>query len=311
MPDSKTKNLSASIRQRLLNLAQEQNDDFGLLLTKYGLERMLFRLSKSKYRDTFILKGALLFELWTRERHRATRDADFLAKGDNSPERFGEIFREISSIAVENDGLRFDPKTVKAERIKEDADYEGVRVTFTAFLEKAQIPIQIDIGFGDAIRPGPVETDYPTLLDLPSPRLLTYPREAVVSEKLEAMVKLGIANSRMKDFHDLHSLSNIFEFDGKALVDAVRATFGTRGTALPDRGIPLAFTPEFYEDENKAKQWKAFCSKNKPRVQEIEFKTLIDRLISSLTPVIQSAQNELMLDSKWITKKGWQPPPGN
>jgi nucleotidyltransferase AbiEii toxin of type IV toxin-antitoxin system len=145
LPDSKIKNLPASIRQRLLNLAQERNDDFGLVLTKYGLERMLFRLSKSKYRDTFILKGALLFELWTRERYRATRDADFLAKGDNTPERFVEIFREISAIEVEDDGLRFDRKTVKAERIKEDADYEGVRVTFTAFLEKAQIPIQIKL----------------------------------------------------------------------------------------------------------------------------------------------------------------------
>ena len=282
MPDSKIKNLPASIRQRLLNLAQERNDDFALVLTKYGLERMLFRLSRSKYRDTFILKGALLFELWTRERYRATRDADFSAKGDNSPERFVEIFRDISAIEFEDDGLRFDPKTVKAERIKEDADYEGVRVTFTAFLEKAQIPIQIDIGFGDAIRPGPVETDYPTLLDLPSPRLLTYPREAVVSEKLEAMVKLGIANSRMKDFHDLHSLSNTFEFDGKALVDAVRATFGRRGTAFPEKGMPLAFTPEFYQDDNKIKQWKAFCNKNRPRVQEIEFKTLIDRFVHSL-----------------------------
>jgi len=222
-----------------------------------------------------------------------------------------EIFREISAIEVEDDGLRFDRKTVKAERIKEDADYEGVRVTFTAFLEKAQIPIQIDIGFGDAIRPGPVETDYPTLLDLPSPRLLTYPRETVVSEKLEAMVKLGIANTRMKDFHDLHSLSNTFEFDGNALVDAVRATFGRRGTALPDGGTPLAFTPEFYEDENKIKQWKAFCNKNKPRVQEIEFKTLIGRLVSFLTPVIRSAQDELVLDSKWTTENEWQPPPRN
>jgi len=311
LPDSKIKNLPASIRQRLLNLAQERNDDFGLVLTKYGLERMLFRLSKSKYRDTFILKGALLFELWTRERYRATRDADFLAKGDNTPDRFVEIFREISAIEVEDDGLRFDRKTVKAERIKEDADYEGVRVTFTAFLEKAQIPIQIDIGFGDAIRPGPVETDYPTLLDLPSPRLLTYPRETVVSEKLEAMVKLGIANTRMKDFHDLHSLSNTFEFDGNALVDAVRATFGRRGTALPDGGTPLAFTPEFYEDENKIKQWKAFCNKNKPRVQEIEFKTLIGRLVSFLTPVIRSDQDELVLDSKWTTENEWQPPPRN
>lgn len=254
MPDSKIKNLPASIRGRLLNLAQERNDDFGLILTKYGLERMLFRLSRSKYRDTFILKGALLFELWTKERYRATRDADFLAKGDNSPERFVGIFREISIIDVENDGLRFDPKTVKAERIKEDADYEGVRVTLTAFLEKAQIPIQIDIGFGDVIKPGPIEAEYPTLLGLPSPRLLTYPRETVVSEKLEAMVKLGIANSRMKDFHDLHSLSQTFEFGGKALVDAVRATFERRATALPDGGMPLAFTPEFYEDENKIKQ---------------------------------------------------------
>jgi hypothetical protein len=153
---------------------------------------MLFRLSKSNYWDTFILKGALLFELWTKERYRATRDADFLAKGDNSPERLIGIFQEISTIEVEEDGLRFDPKTVKAERIKEDADYEGVRVTLTAFLDKAQIPIQIDIGFGDAIRPGPVETESPTLLGRPIPRLLTYPRETVVSEKLEAMVKSAL-----------------------------------------------------------------------------------------------------------------------
>lgn len=311
MPDSKIKNLPASIRQKLLTLAQERNDDFGLVLTKYGLERVLFRLSKSKYRDMFILKGALLFELWTRERYRATRDADFLASGDNSPERFIKIFQEISTIEVEGDGLRFDPKTVKAERTKEDADYEGVRVTFTAFLEKAQIPILIDIGFGDAIRPGPVETEYLTLLDLPSPRLLTYPRETVVSEKLEAMVKLGIANSRMKDFHDLHSLSKTFEFDGRALVDAIRATFGRRGTAFPDGGTPLAFTPEFYEDENKVKQWKAFCNRNKPRVQEIEFGALIDRLASFLTPVIRSAQDGLELTSTWTPNNQWQPPPSS
>ena len=295
MPDSKIKNLPASIRQKLLNLAQERNDDFGLVLTKYGLERMLFRLSKSKYRDKFILKGALLFELWTKERYRATRDADFLAEGDNSPERFIRIFQEISAIEAQDDGLRFDPKTVKAERIKEDADYGGVRVTLTAFLEKAQIPIQIDIGFGDAISPGPIVSEYPTLFDLPGPRLLTYPRETVVSEKLEAMVKLGIANSRMKDFHDLHSLSKTFEFDGEALVDAIRATFERRGTAWPDGGTPLA--PEFYEDENKIKQWNAFCNKNKPRVQGIELKVLIARLSSFLLPVLRSAEGGLEFKS--------------
>jgi nucleotidyltransferase AbiEii toxin of type IV toxin-antitoxin system len=184
--DPKLKNIPASIRQKLLNLARERNEDFGLILTKYGLERILFRLSRSKYREVFILKGALLFELWTKERYRPTRDADFLATGDNSPERFVRIFREISDIEVEEDGLRFDATTVKAERIKEDADYEGVRVTFTAFLEKAQIPVQIDIGFGDTITPGPVETHYPALLDHPQAQLLAYPRETVVSEKLEA-----------------------------------------------------------------------------------------------------------------------------
>jgi Nucleotidyl transferase AbiEii toxin, Type IV TA system len=306
LPDSKIKNLPASIRQKLLSLAQERNDDFGLVLTKYGLERMLFRLSKSKYRDTFILKGALLFELWTKERYRATRDADFLAAGANSPERFIRIFQEISAIEVQDDGLRFDPKTVKAVRIKEDEDYEGLRVTLTAFLEKAQISIQIDIGFGDAISPGPIETEYPTLLNLPGPRLLTYPRETVVSEKLEAMVKLGIANSRMKDFHDLHSLSKTFEFDGQALVDAVRATFERRGTAWPNGGTPLAFTSEFYEDENKIKQWKAFCNKNKPGVQEIEFKILIARLSSFLLPVLGSAEGGLELKSKWTPANGWK-----
>lgn len=309
MRDPKLKNIPASIRQKLLNLARERNEDFAFILTKYGLERILFRLSKSKYRQAFILKGALLFEIWTKERYRPTRDADFMAKGDNSPDRFVQIFREISAIEIEDDGLRFDPKTVKAERIKEDADYEGVRVTFTAFLEKAQIPIQTDIGFGDTITPGPVQTDYPTLLDLPSPRLLTYPRETVVSEKLEAVVKLGIANSRMKDFHDLHTLSNTFEFDGETLTEAVRATFKQRGTDLPLGGLPLAFTSEFYEDGNKVKQWNAFCNKNQPYVQQTEFRNIIARLESFLAPVIRSAQQQRTFGSTWTAVHGWQPAP--
>ncbi len=254
-----------------------------------------------------ILKGALLFSIWTKERYRPTRDADFLATGDNSPERFVQIFKEIAAIEAKEDGIRFDSKTVEAERIKEDADYEGVRVTLKAFLDKAGIPIQIDIGFGDAMRPGPVETEYPTLLDLPGPHLLTYPRESVVSEKLEAMVKLGIANSRVKDFHDLHSLCTTFEFDGQTLVEAVRATFAQRGTELPVDGTPLAFTPEFYEDKNKLKQWTAFYSKNKSYIQELAFKDVIARLTSFLVPVIMSARGETELNSTWTAVNGWQP----
>jgi hypothetical protein len=167
--DPTPKNIAVSIRQKLQNLAEKRNDDFGLVLTKYGLERILFRLSKSKYRDTFILKGALLFEVWTAQRHRPTRDADFLAAGDRSPQRFVQIFRELSAFEFPHDALRFDGKTIKAGRIKENADYSGVRVTLTAFLEKSRIPIQIDVAFGDKVTPGSLETDYPTLLDLPGP----------------------------------------------------------------------------------------------------------------------------------------------
>ena len=201
------KNLPASVRQKLANLARERNVDFGLILVKYGLERILFRLSRSRHRDVFILKGALLFELWTEQRYRPTRDADFLAHGDNAPERFAHIFRELCVLEVDEDGLRFDAETVEAERISEDADYEGVRVTLLAYLERAKIPIQIDIGFGDIVTPPPSRTDYPTLLEFPGPRLLAYPKETVVAEKLEALVKLGIANTRMKDFYDLEVLS--------------------------------------------------------------------------------------------------------
>ena len=163
------KNLPASVRQQLANLARERNVDFGLILVKFGLERILFRLSRSRYRDVFILKGALLFEVWTEQRYRPTRDADFLARGDNAPERFAHIFRELCVLEVDEDGLHFDADTVEAERISEDADYEGVRVTLVAYLERAKIPIQIDVGFGDIVTPAPSETDYPALLEFPGP----------------------------------------------------------------------------------------------------------------------------------------------
>jgi hypothetical protein len=309
LSDPNLKNIPASIRQKLSNLAQKRNEDFGLILTKYGLERILFRLSKSKYRNIFVLKGALLFELWTKERHRPTRDADFLATGDSSPERFVRIFQELSAFEFTDDALRFDAKTVKAQRIKENADYEGVRVTLTAFLDKAQIPIQIDIGFGDTVTPGPVETDYPTLLDLPSPHLLAYPRETVISEKLEAIVKLGIANTRMKDFHDLHSLSNIFDFDGQILAEAIRATFLKRRTEFPSEGIPLAFTPEFYEDQMKVKQWNAFCNKNKSYIQQTGLKVIVEDLAAFLVPVINSAKQGTIFRNTWTAADTWHPSP--
>jgi hypothetical protein len=249
-------NLAASIRQRLANRARERKEDFGLLLTKYALERLLFRIGQSEYRKIFVLKGALLFELWTEQVHRPTRDADFLSIGDSEPSRFESIFKEICALPVDEDGLQFDPVSVRAQRIKEDADYEGVRVTFLGYLERARIPMQIDIGFEDTITPPPVETSFPTILNGPAPLLLTYPKETVVAEKFEAMVKLGIANSRMKDFHDIRVLSELFPFDGPVLAKAIVRTFEHRKTAMPTIAAPpRAFTSEFFEDESKQRQW--------------------------------------------------------
>jgi len=185
-----TTNIAASVRQWLLNRAREKQEDFALLLTKYALERVLYRLSQST----------------------PTRDVDFLGQGDNDPGRLEAIFRDVCALSVEDDGLVFDPSTVKAQRIREDEDYEGVRVTFLGLLDRAKIPIQIDIGFGDIITPAPQKVAFPTLLDSPQPVLLTYPRETVVAEKFEAMVKLGITNSRMKDFYDLRALAELFSF---------------------------------------------------------------------------------------------------
>lgn len=306
MSDPKLKNIPASVRQKLLNLSRERNEDFQLLLTKYGLERVLVRLSTSKHRDVFILKGALLFELWTHERYRPTRDADFLATGDNSPQRFAAIFREICSTEIPGDGIRFDPTSVRAERIKEDADYEGLRVTFIGTLDSAHIPIQIDVGFGDTVTPGPVPTEYPTLLGLPNPHLLAYPRETVVSEKLEAMVKLGMTNTRMKDFHDLYTLSRTFEFDGKTLAEAVSATFQKRQTELPPTGEPLAFTAEFYDDPNKVKQWRAYETKNRPYVAEADLKDIADRLRAFLGPVLRSLRESRLFHGSWSPAEGWK-----
>lgn len=291
-------NMAASVRQRLLNLTRERKEDFGLVLTKYGLERVLYRISQSKYRDAFVLKGALLFELWTHQRYRPTRDADFLARDENSPERWVGIFKEICELKVDDDGLRFDAATITAERITEDAHYEGIRVKFVGHLENARIPVQIDLGFGDVITPAPVETEIPSLLDAPKPKLLTYPRESVVAEKFEAMVSLGLGNSRMKDFYDLRSLSRDFPFDGSSLSEAIKKTFTRRETPLPPKE-PVVFTADFFDDGDKKKQWAAFRNKNRDYVPEISFDVVCRDITSFLVPVLDGLNSKAVMPKRW------------
>ena len=299
-------NTAASVKQRLLNRARAKKEDFNLLLIKYALERVLYRIGQSQHRDVFILKGALLFELWTDQTRRPTRDADFLSQGENTLERFQKIFEEICELNVADDGLRFDTASVKVGRIKEDQDYEGIRVTFLGYLEKGRLPVQIDIGFGDAITPDPVWTSYPTLLENPSPILLAYPRETVVAEKFEAMVKLGIANTRMKDFHDLNTLASLFPFSSPSLSEAIRRTFERRKTPLPQEALPSALTAEFYKDATKQKQWEAFVSKNKLYIAPITLQEVTDSIQAFVIPVLPSPDSENVPDLKWEPGGPWQ-----
>lgn len=262
MSKDKPKNLVASVHDRLVKLAHEQQEDFHFVLMRFVLERLLYRLSQSPYRDNFVLKGAMLFTLWGGPRHRPTKDLDLLGRGDNSVERCEQLFKEICGQSGADDGLTFLTETLRADRIREDEEYEGVRVTLGVRLGGARVPVQVDIGFGDIVTPAAEAMTYPTLLNFPSPVLSVYPRETVVAEKFQAMVSLGITNSRMKDFFDLWALSRHFAFDGAPLCRAIRATFERRRTTLPTES-PLALTSEFSGDDGKRKQWQAFLKKNK------------------------------------------------
>lgn len=297
------RNISASVRDRLLNKARAEKLDYNLLLTRYALERMLYRLSISKQRDQFLLKGALLFDLWFDVPHRPTHDADFLGFGSAEIPHIEEIFRDICRIEVE-DGIAFQPDTVKAAEIRKEANYAGVRVTLLGMLDSARCPVQIDIGFGDAVVPGPDEVHYPVILgEMPGPHLHVYPRYTVVAEKLEALTSLGMLNSRMKDFFDLWILAKHSDFDGPILSRAVAATFDRRRTAVPN-GVPIGLSDEFISDAQKGKQWQAFLRKN--ALDPMPLGTVVADLRDFLMPVLAAIAACGSHDYPWRAGAGWQ-----
>lgn len=255
-------NLPASILARLLVLAKERGDDYSLLLNRFALERLLCRLSLSPHAERFLLKGALLFALWYDDPHRPTRDADLLGFGPDDAANLMATFRDIAAMAL-GDGIVFDPESVRADTIREDNSYGGTRIHLMARIGSARCALQIDVGFGDAVTPAAEVTAYPTLLkDFAAPVLRVYPVYTVIAEKYQAMVVLGQANSRMKDFYDLAVIARRTDLDGKTLANAIAATFARRATALPDVRS-LALTPGFSEDPGKLRQWQGFLNKNK------------------------------------------------
>ncbi len=256
MPDVK-RNMGASVRARLLNLARERKQPHELLLTRYALERLLYRLSTTKHRDRFVLKGAMLMTTWFDEPFRPTRDLDLLGSGNSDPQAMLAVFREICALEM-NDGVVFDVEGLSVDLIREELEYGGLRSKTNATIDNARVRIVIDIGFGDAVEPGATELDLPVLLDLPAPRLRAYPRETVIAEKFQAMVALGRANSRMKDLYDIWLLSRTYQFEGDALARAIAATFARRKTPVPMEP-PYGLTSAFGEDAAKRQQWLSFA----------------------------------------------------
>ena len=249
-------NIGASVRARLLNLARERNQPFDLLLTRYTLERLLYRLSSSQYRERFVLKGAMLMTNWMNDPHRPTRDLDLLAFGDSDPEVILAVFRDICAIKAD-DAVVFDISALAVDRVRDELEYGGLRIKTNATVDGAKVRVLVDIGFGDAIEPGLTEIELSVLLDQPAPRLRAYSYETVIAEKFQAMVNLGRANSRMKDFYDIWILARSHEFDGVRLARAIAATFARRKTGIPSER-PDALTPAFAGDQTKQRQWTAF-----------------------------------------------------
>ncbi|MFZ5805931.1 MAG: nucleotidyl transferase AbiEii/AbiGii toxin family protein [Verrucomicrobiota bacterium] len=296
------KNLSASVRQRLLNKAHETGRSFSELLQYYAMERFLYRLSQSSYANKFILKGALMFSVWSPELFRPTMDIDLLGKTSNELLSIEKIFKKIISQAVESDGIVFDADSVKVSPIAEDADYSGMRVQFLARLGTARINMQIDIGFGDIVTPSAQNIEYPSLLDETTLHIRGYPRESVVAEKFEVMIKLGELNSRMKDFFDIWFLSRQFDFEGEILSKAIMKTFVNRKTELPSN--PVAFTENFAR--GKMNLWKSFIRRSKLSRVPKDFNEIISELERFLMPLIESLIARRSFKAHWNASGAWK-----
>lgn len=294
------KDMAASVRSKLLQKAKIQGKTFDEIMTLYMLERLLYRLSSSQYSDKFVLKGGLLLCVIFKDVSRTTKDADLLARNiANQLGSIGDIFKEICNTPCA-DGLTFDANSLQTFRIKEDADYEGVRVNMTCQMGQAKKVLQIDIGFGDVVVPKPVRMKYPTILDMESPEILVYSIESVIAEKFEAMISLAHINSRMKDFFDIYTISKKFDLEGRVVYEAIFETFQRRGT-LYEKDAAV-FSDEFKILPEKHLQWKAYMKRSVH--QDLEFENVMYAIKSFLLPVFEALTQEKEFFGKWSSAQG-------
>ena len=298
------KNRAASVRARLMNKARESGRPFSELLQYYAMERFLYRLSQLPESDSLLLKGALMLQVWDAPDSRPTRDIDLLAYLDNEIPTVVALARTACEMEVVDDGMTFDSTSIRGQRIKEDADYEGVRVRLQGHLSNARVPIQLDVGFGDVVYPAAEKAEYPALLDAPAPVLRVYPRETLIAEKYEAMVRLGEINSRMKDYFDTWLLSRQFQFSGKDLSTAISRTFQHRRTAIP-AAAPVALTEAYSASESSQRMWTAFLARSDISIAPTEFREVVADLEGFLLPPSTAAARGVAFGPEWRADGFW------
>jgi hypothetical protein len=294
MTNPRIKDLAASVRQRLLNKARKSGRPFNEIFQYYAMERFLYRLSKSPYANDFVLKGALMLNVWRGPLSRPTMDIDLL----------GRVGNNVDSIVDEPDGLVFEPDSLLGERIIEGASYEGIRVRLRGKLGRATVAIQVDIGFGDIIVPFSVTADYPTILDFPVPLVQGYSKESAIAEKFQIMVRLGVLNSRLKDFFDIWLLAHHFDFGGKTLASAIKETFRNRGTEIP--ADPGAIIKAFALDPDKQSQWRGFHRRNLLEGVSENLTEVVDFISGFLTPVMRAISRGETFSEIWQRPGPWK-----
>lgn len=299
--------LNASVSQRLLNVSRERGIGHELILRRYASERFLYRLSRSPHRARFMLKGAMLFSVWMKGGYRPTRDIDLLGSGAADIDSLKRAIGDICEERVADDGLVFDRDSIRIEEIREGDPYSGLRTKLVARLGNSRIPVQVDVGFGDAVASNSDEIVYPTLLDFPAPQLRAYPKEAVIAEKFEAMVSLGMANSRMKDFYDIWAMSREFAFDGSTLAESIRKTFERRGTEMP-HSTPLALSKEYAEEPGKSAQWSGFLRRADLTDSGVDLINVIGALAGFLMPPMAAITHSLPFEQVWHPGGSWTDP---
>ena len=299
------RNIAASVRARLTQRARDRQENVQLALIRYAIERLLYRLGLSSYRGEFVLKGAMLFSLWAPTPYRSTGDLDLLGFGDPAPERIVSVFREICSLAAADDGVVFKPETIQAHAARLEEEYSGIRLTIDAEIAGARLPLQIDIGFGDIVTPGIQDIDYTSLLGMPLPHLRAYPPETVVAEKLQALVALGLLNSRMKDFFDLWAISETFAFAGSTLVHAIQATFERRATTIPLQ-MPAALTATFSSDSTKQAQWRGFLRRTAIALAPAPLPDLLHRIGDFVMPPLEALRAGATFNKNWRPGGPWK-----